>query len=105
MPLVVVHMLTGIVNPGGESPSARPKPLAALSPIRWTIRLLLEREFRGAKLEGRDAPRMGGLALVSSGDEVLRRLGLRAGEPHARALWGLLAGHLGLAALCASRDA
>jgi len=105
MPLVVVHMLTGIVNPGGEAPSARPKPLAALSPIRWTIRLLLEREFRGAKLEGRDAPRMGGLALVSSGDEVLRRLGLRAGEPHARALWGLLAGHLGLAVLCASRDA
>ncbi|KAH8075592.1 ATPase [Aureococcus anophagefferens] len=35
MPLVVIHMLTGIVNPGGEAPSERPKPLAALTHQEW----------------------------------------------------------------------
>ena len=46
VPLTVIHMLTGIINPAGEK--ARKKPVAALSPIKWGVSWLIDREFRGA---------------------------------------------------------
>ena len=80
----VVYMVLGIINPAGAS--ARPPSLLVrwfshLSPIKWSIRALCCAELRGLTLEKgslSDAPRMGGLALVTSGDQVLQRLGLEA---------------------------
>ena len=49
------------------------------SPIKWSVRALCCAELRGLELAPSSlasVPRMGGLALVRSGDEVLERLGL-----------------------------
>lgn len=84
LPLMVVFMVLGIVNPSGTAatkpPSALVRALANASPLKWAIRALCVGELRGLKLDAgslKDAPRVGALALVQSGDEVLDRLGLR----------------------------
>eukprot|EP00746_Dinoflagellata_sp_MGD_P086400 gnl/MRDRNA2_/MRDRNA2_341955_c0_seq1.p1 gnl/MRDRNA2_/MRDRNA2_341955_c0~~gnl/MRDRNA2_/MRDRNA2_341955_c0_seq1.p1 ORF type:complete len:134 (+),score=17.39 gnl/MRDRNA2_/MRDRNA2_341955_c0_seq1:3-404(+) len=76
-------MTVGIINPSGTAslkpPSAVVRALSWASPIRWAIRALVCSELQGMELEAgslKDVPRMGGLALVRSGDEVLQRLGL-----------------------------
>ncbi|KAL1503969.1 hypothetical protein AB1Y20_010385 [Prymnesium parvum] len=107
IPVMVVHMVLGVINPAGVDPT-RPPPrvlrlLSHASPIKWSVRQLCCLELRGMKLSrsARNAPRMGGLALVKSGDEVLERLGL-AHESAAhcvRAQLSLLAVELALA-LC-----
>ena len=51
IPLLVMHMVLGIVNPAGASVTRRePAPLRILShasPIKWTVRALLCAEMRG----------------------------------------------------------
>ena len=100
VPLTVIHMLTGIINPAGEK--ARKKPVAALSPIKWGVSWLIDREFRGATLQRGTGPRLGGLASVVTGDQVLERLGLAATRPHLGALVALGVIHLGIAAVCSA---
>ena len=80
--VMVVYMVLGIINPAGAAakpPSAFIRWLSHLSPIKWSIRALCCAELRGLKLEKgslSDTPRMGALALVTSGEQVLERLGL-----------------------------
>ena len=69
-----------------KPPSLGVRLASHASPIKWSIRALCCAELRGLELEQRslkDAPRMGGLALVKSGDEVLQRLGLGEASTHA----------------------
>lgn len=80
-PVMIVHMLTGIIDPAGDMSPPRLGIMLALrgiSPIRYAIEALCIAELRGMHLARRaaDAPRMGGLALVKTGDEVLQRLGV-----------------------------
>lgn len=95
----------GIINPAGASakpPSLPVRWLSHLSPIKWSIRALCCAELRELELESgslSDAPRMGALALVTSGEQVLERLGLHD-ESVSRAcgcLGALLAAQLAVA--------
>lgn len=82
IPIMLVYMMVGVLNPAGSSPkppSAGVRQVQRASPIRWSIRGLCCAELRGMTLDPgslQDAPRMGGLALVRSGDAALARLGL-----------------------------
>jgi len=105
IPICVVHMVVGVISPAGapkRRPSLAMRAVALTSPIRWCIRSVLCSELRGMALERSSlagAPRMGALALVRSGDQVLDRLGL-ADETsgHAcRNLGALTAAYLGAA--------
>jgi len=90
VPVMVVYMVVGIINPsgvsdggkGGSGGLARLIGVArAASPIRWAIEALCCAEFRGMKLKKGgwfDRARMGALASVGSGDDVLTALGLGA---------------------------
>jgi len=85
IPIMVVHMVLGIINPAGQSSAKPPSKLleavANTSPIKWTVRGLCVADLRGAVLSRSrlsNAPRMGALALVQSGDQVLERLGLES---------------------------
>eukprot|EP00928_Gymnodinium_smaydae_P036721 TRINITY_DN25624_c0_g2_i1.p1 TRINITY_DN25624_c0_g2~~TRINITY_DN25624_c0_g2_i1.p1 ORF type:complete len:677 (+),score=144.95 TRINITY_DN25624_c0_g2_i1:33-2033(+) len=78
-PIMMVHMLTGVIDPAGTAarePFAGMQLLRSFSPVRHAIEALCIAELKGMRLarNAADAPRMGGLALVQSGDEVLRRL-------------------------------
>ena len=106
VPLMVVLMAVGIINPSGVDPVAGPPPiilrwLRAASPIRWCVEALVLAEFRDLSFGGgggqgwgwgggrwRDLPRMGGLALVRDGNDVLGALGLGSGT-YRGALGGL----------------
>merc|ERR1712194_209664 len=80
-PIMMTHMLTGVIDPAGTT-AAQPilimRGLQVISPIRHTIEALCILELKGKSLafSALDAPRMGGLALVRTGDEVLARLGV-----------------------------
>lgn len=107
-PVMVVHMLTGIINPSGSS---RPPEqyhagshfnwLQVLSPVRHCVVWLLVREFKDAKLSGnpvKRGPAIGGLALVRDGNAVLSRLAIADPELRpANSLAQLTALHLALA--------
>ena len=103
IPIMVVMMTVGIINPAGVDQS-EPQPvlvvaLKQLSPIAFAIKALCLAEYRGMEfgdplqgnrgnwanwanmfLRGRhllkDLPKMGALALVQNGDQVLDELGL-----------------------------
>lgn len=80
-PVMIVHMLTGVIDPAGQvghSDGQFMEMMQRLSPIRYAIEALCVAELGGLDLarSAAEAPRMGGLALVKSGDEVLRRLGI-----------------------------
>lgn len=96
VPLMVLLMSVGIINPSGVDPS-EPSPavvaaLKSLSPVGYAIRAVCIKEYGGAKFEDpsgkkrnifsrgrnalRDLPKMGALALVRNGDQVLQELGL-----------------------------
>lgn len=79
-PVMAVHMLTGVIDPSGQAmrPGAAIVAIRSLSPMRHAIEAACTLELSGMPLARSmaDAPRMGGLALVSSGDEVLRQLGV-----------------------------
>ena len=108
IPVMVVYMILGIINPAGTTgakpPSLGVRLVSYASPIRWSVRALVTSELRGMELEQtslKDAPRIGGLALVRSGDEVLDRLGLQD-ETSASCcvkLGRILAAELGVAAV------
>ena len=82
IPVMLTHMMVGVLNPAGASSKPSSRAVCYVrhaSPIRWGIRGLCCAELRGMALDPasfRDAPRMGGLALVRSGDVALERLGL-----------------------------
>jgi len=100
VPIMVVLMTVGVINPAGVDES-EPQPavvsaLKQLSPIAFAIKALCLAEYRGMEfgdpshgekryigdffLRGRhllrDLPKMGALALVQNGDQVLDELGL-----------------------------
>ena len=55
------------------------RALAAISPIRWAIDALCISELRGMNFERGsigEAPKIGALAMVTTGDQVLSKLGL-----------------------------
>ena len=92
MPIVVILMIVGIINPSGVDPTAASPAFVTLfkyfSPIASAIEALVVAEFSGMKFGTssskfgfqnlRDLPRMGGLALVQNGDAALDALGLGA---------------------------
>lgn len=97
IPILVVLMTVGIINPSGVDQS-EPSPavvqaLKQVSPIAFAIRAVCLAEYRGMEFQdpsamgkrgffarGRnlllDLPKMGALALVQNGDQVLDELGL-----------------------------
>lgn len=91
MPIMVVFMVLGVINPSGvDTTDVQPiliRLFKLASPIKWAVEALCVAEYRGmefAKQSRRgmfrtlvnDAPKMGGLALVQNGDQVLDALGL-----------------------------
>ncbi|CAB9528087.1 Putative white-brown complex homolog protein 30 [Seminavis robusta] len=91
IPIVIIMMIVGIINPSGVDPTIE-KPLLiqsikTFSPIATAIEALALAEFSGMEFEQqksflgwrkiRDVSRVGGVALVKNGDEVLDALGLR----------------------------
>lgn len=89
VPVMVILMAVGVINPSGVDANDPPPSVIqwvkSMSPIKWTIEALCVAEFRGmefAETEGkrwqalRDLPKMGGLALVKNGNQVLEALGL-----------------------------
>ena len=107
LPVMLVHMVLGVINPAGaqgkeQSPLVR--AVARASPLKWCIEGLCCAELRGLELDRASlskAPRMGGLALVTSGDQVLEQLGLEGqscGRCLAR-LGAVLGGEVGVALL------
>jgi ABC-2 type transporter len=89
MPVVILFMVVGVINPSGVDPNKSSPPLLQalkfFSPIAAAIDASIVAEFSGMKFATssmlglrrfRDLPRMGGLALVRSGNEALYALGL-----------------------------
>jgi hypothetical protein len=90
IPLLVVLMVVGVINPSGVDPSQPPPPpivriMKHFSPFAFAIEALCLGEYPGMQFatEGRgwfkrfaDLPRMGGLAMVRNGDQVIEALGL-----------------------------
>ena len=97
-PIMVTNMLVGVINPAGaasgDSPSRVMAALERTSVIRHAIEALIVSELDGVTLarSAKDAPRMGGLALVRTGREVLERLGVFDGYADAMRKMGVLAG-------------
>ena len=88
MPVVILLMVVGVLNPGGVDPTATTPLLVQwikkFSPVASAIEGLVTAEFEGKKFLApsfferyRELPRMGGLALVKDGDETLKALGLQ----------------------------
>ena len=90
VPLMVIFMVVGIINPSGVD-KTRPPPqflqyLKLASPIMWAVEALCIAEYSGMEFEEknarwpwqrfRDLPKLGGLAMVRNGDQVLEALGL-----------------------------
>jgi ABC-type multidrug transport system ATPase subunit len=91
IPLLVVLMVVGVINPSGVDPSQGPPPpivriMKHFSPFYFAIEALCLGEYPGMQFDtaGRggwfqrfaDLPRMGGLAMVRNGDQVIEALGL-----------------------------
>ena len=89
MPIMVLFMVVGVINPSGVDKNS-PVPMAVkllkvLSPIKWAIEGLLVGEFKGMDLKPRgqkpwqrirDLPRFGAFAMVQNGAQILGSLGL-----------------------------
>lgn len=88
VPLMVIFMVVGIINPSGVDSTKGPPPLVKwlqlASPIKWAIESLCVAEYKGMDLrEGaskwerlRDLPKMGAFSMVQNGDQILEALGL-----------------------------
>jgi len=104
--VMVVMMAVGIINPSGvdlsEPPPLLVRALKQISPINYAVKAVCLSEYRDAEFgidtggkqanifaRGRsvmkDLPKMGGLALVKNGNQVLQELGL-ADETYAGAM-------------------
>ena len=90
VPLMVIFMVVGVINPSGVDKS-RPQPqilkwLKRASPIKWAVEALCVAEYRGMKFEDptarfpwqkfRHLPKVGAFVMVRNGDQVLDALGL-----------------------------
>lgn len=83
---MVILMAVGIINPSGVDPSTKTpliiQSLKKVSPVGMAIEALCIAEYsgmdfaEGGKWRLSDLPRMGGLALVRNGDQVIDALGL-----------------------------
>lgn len=94
IPILIVMMIVGVINPSGVDPSVKKSALIegvkTFSPIAAAIEALAVGEFSGMKFASdrsflgwrrlRDVSKVGGVALVKNGDEVLDALGLRTVE-------------------------
>ena len=96
VPLMVILMSVGVINPSGVDASEPPplivQGLKQISPIAYAIKAVCVAEYRGMEFGDpsaskknvfsrgrdvlRDLPKMGALALVKNGDQVLTELGL-----------------------------
>jgi len=89
VPIMVVLMVVGIINPSGvnadEPPPQLVQYLKTVSPIKWAIEALCVSEFRDMEFAKTkrglwrrvlDLPRMGAFAMVQDGNQVLDALGL-----------------------------
>ena len=91
MPIMVLMMVMGVINPSGvDSTIIQPiyiQFLKLISPIRWAIEGLCISEYKGMEFSRKgyglfktiasDAPKMGAMAMVQNGDQVLNALGLQ----------------------------
>ena len=89
VPLMVVFMVVGIINPSGVDSAKDPPRLVSFlqqaSPIKWAIEAMCVAEYKGMDLrEGssqwgriRDLPKMGAFSMVQNGDQILEALGLQ----------------------------
>jgi ABC-type multidrug transport system ATPase subunit len=112
IPIMVILMVVGVINPSGVDP-ARPPPrivrwIKRASPFACCIEALCLGEYPGMEFATEDRrgfgwfrrvanlPRMGGLALVRNGDQVVEALGLKGHtfEASIRHLGLLVAGNL-----------
>jgi hypothetical protein len=98
VPIMVILMTVGVINPSGVDQS-EPSPavveaLKQVSPIAFAIKAACLAEYRGMEFQDpsasgrqggifvrgrrflRDLPKMGALAFVQNGDQVLNELGL-----------------------------
>uniref|UniRef100_A0A7R9ZKY9 ABC-2 type transporter transmembrane domain-containing protein n=1 Tax=Craspedostauros australis TaxID=1486917 RepID=A0A7R9ZKY9_9STRA len=93
IPMLVILMAVGVINPSGLS-DAEPQPaiiqaLQELSPIAHAVKAVCIAEYGGMEFESeqksvlskgralaRDLPKMGAFALVQNGEQVLNELGL-----------------------------
>jgi ABC-type multidrug transport system ATPase subunit len=89
MPIMVLFMVVGVINPSGVDKQSSPpmvvQLLQMLSPIKWAIEAVLIGEFQGIDLRTkgqrpwekiRDLPKFGAFAMVQNGDQILSSLGL-----------------------------
>ena len=98
IPIMVILMTVGVINPSGVDIS-EPQPtfvkaLKQLSPINYAIKAACIAEYQGMEFGNtqkrsrwnffssgynilKDLPKMGGLALVQNGNQVLQELGLQ----------------------------
>lgn len=96
VPLMVILMSVGVINPSGVDASEPPplivQGLKQISPIAYAIKAVCVAEYRGMEFGDpsaskknvfsrgrnvlRDLPKMGALALVKNGEQVLEELGL-----------------------------
>ena len=91
IPILIIMMIVGVINPSGVDPSVKTPALIrwvkSISPIASAIEALSVAEFTGMQFETaksflgwrkfRELSRIGGVALVKNGDEVLDALGLK----------------------------
>mmetsp|Transcript_3353 Transcript_3353/g.5037 ORF Transcript_3353/g.5037 Transcript_3353/m.5037 type:complete len:283 (+) Transcript_3353:276-1124(+) len=103
MPVMVLLMIVGVINPGGvdteDTPPLFVRVLKLMSPIRWAIEALCVAEYRDMEFSASSksnwfsniksilsdlspssnaggGPRMGAYALVQNGNQVLDAIGL-----------------------------
>jgi hypothetical protein len=100
VPVLVLLMVVGVINPSGVDSSRSPPRivqwLKKFSPFAYAIEALCLGEYPGMRFpesngvfsKVRDLPKMGGLALVQNGDQVIQALGL-AEQTYANAMWQL----------------
>jgi ABC-type multidrug transport system ATPase subunit len=95
VPVMVVLMTVGVINPSGVDPNETPplivQGLKLISPIAYAVKAVCLAEYTGMEFDSphanknfflrgqallQDLPKMGALALVQNGEEVLHELGL-----------------------------
>lgn len=93
LPILVVLMLVGVINPSGVDPQRAPPVIAQLmkriSPFAYAIHAVMIAEFQDMQFVSsttggrwwssvvKDLPRMGAMAMVRNGNQVLEALGLK----------------------------
>jgi ABC-type multidrug transport system ATPase subunit len=93
VPIMVILMVVGVINPSGVDPSKPPPKfvqwIKKVSPFACCIEALCLGEYPGMEFAEEDRrgfgwlrrvanlPRMGGLAMVRNGDQVVEALGLK----------------------------